>query len=190
MIAAYNRKQKRLATLNRASAVFLLLFSITFFFTAFFFILTAFGFAHQEGLVAALTAGAILIVIITGIRSHQSGFGHYSYQESDLFTGLDYRDAGTRSLRGPMGVAGCSHILTQLFLAAPLQWLRGRERLASLIREDPTLDKNLQILLDEINSQAQWIPIKKYQDRSEELTHLIQMEAIQFSPRKSVIHRN
>ena len=190
MIAKYNRKQKLLSKLNLLAAVFLSLFTFGFFYAAFFFISTSFDYPNPHLLTGGLSLAALLIVIITGVKTHHAGFGHYSYQESDLFTGLDYSDPGTRSLAYGMGVSGCSYLLTQTFLAAPLQWLQGLERLHSLIPQDSELEQKLQILLDEINGQTKWIPIKNFQNRSEEITYLIRMEAIQFSPRKSVIHRN
>ncbi len=51
------------------------------------------------------------------------------------------------------------------------------------------LSQRLNVLLEDIDSTSKWHPIKNYQDQSQALTYLLQMDAIQFSPRKGLIHR-
>ena len=86
-------------------------------------------------------------------------------------------------------VTAPAYILTQIFLSAPLQWLKARDRLRSLITENPELEQRLKVLLEDIDNTSRWHSIKNYQDQSQALTYLVQMDAIQFSPRKGLIHR-
>lgn len=169
----------------------LLLFTFTFFYIAFFFILKTYGFAHPVSLIIGMASCALLVVCITGFRNHQSGFGTYSYHESELFLNLDTSTGGGNAMdRYATQVTGPAYMLSQIFLSAPLQCLKGLDRLRSLIRDDPKLDQGLRILLEEINTNGKWHPIKNYQDRPEEISYLIQMHAVQFSPRKGLVHRN
>lgn len=191
MIAAYNKKQTYLGSLSLLASVLILLCSCAFFYFAFLFMLTTFELAttNSKLISAGLMIAVMIALIFNASIAHQAGIGNYSYQESDLFMGLDYSDPGTSSLNQAIVVSGFSHLVTQALLLGPLLWIQGRKRLNSMIPDDPILEQNLQALLDEINSTGKWLALKPFQDRSREITYLIQMRAIDFSPRKALVHR-
>ncbi|MCF6314301.1 MAG: hypothetical protein L3J39_17770 [Verrucomicrobiales bacterium] len=123
--------------------------------------LTTFELATTNSkLISAILMIVVMIAILVSASiAHRAGIGNYSYQESDLFMGLDYSEPHTRSLNHAVAVSGFSHLVTQALLLGPLLWIQGRKRLTSMIPDDPMLEQNLQALLDEINNTGKWLPL-------------------------------
>ena len=160
MITTYNRNQKLLATINLIAGLCLLIVAAGFFYLAFGFILKSFGITHDETLVIGLAAGAMLIIFISGFLNHRSGVGTYGYHESDLF--LQSVSSGGGIAEHYAGrVSAPAYLLTQVFLSASLQWLKARDRLRSLLKDDPELEQRLKLLLEDIDSTSKWHPIKQ-----------------------------
>ena len=84
-------------------------------------------------------------------------------------------------------VTAPAYFLSQLFLAAPMQVMRGISRIQSRIPESPQLELGLVSLLQEVNANPSWHPLRTYTNRAEEIGYLIRMEKIQFSPRKGTV---
>ena len=84
-------------------------------------------------------------------------------------------------------ITGPAYLLTQLFLAAPLQICRGISRLRGLVAEEPGLDAELSGLLGKIREEGKWHSTRVYAGKDRLLAILVQMGEVLFSPRKGSI---
>jgi hypothetical protein len=81
-------------------------------------------------------------------------------------------------------VPGLSYALAQVFIAGPLQVLKGVAMLCSLLPVSGDLEARMLRLLEEMRAVSGWQDARKYADHGEELGALIRCGAIEFSATK------
>jgi hypothetical protein len=188
LILSHNARQKRRAIL---AAIFSVLgTAAAFFFFRFVCAEIAWTvFDSKAKLIPTLCAVAVVLVLYwDGFRRANSNAGLYGFDESQMFLGLDWSNAGAMLVEMELArVTGPAYVLTQLFLCGPLQLIKCKGCVASLIEPHPGLVQNLQHLLDGIVSKGKWHSVETYSNYYPELRQLISMELVEFSARKNVV---
>lgn len=188
MIAAFNRRQALLAALNGFLGVAAAAATFVFFHLATTMISRGFGFDGPPGLALGVAAACLVFVTIFGVFEFRRGGGHCGYHESDLYPGFDLSTgSGHFANYRVQQVTAPAYLLSQVFLAAPMQLMRALERLCSRIPESADLEQRLGSLLREVNATPKWHPLRTYAARSREIAHLIRMDQVQFSPNKGMV---
>lgn len=190
MIEAFNRRQTLLAVLNFALGGVAAVLAFVFFWIAAGMILQWFGVSWSSEAPIWIALACVVLVVILGILEHRRGGGHSDYHETDLFPGFD-RSTGSGYWANSrvQEVTAPAYFLSQIFLAAPLQVLQGLDRLHSRLPGTRDLEERLASLLETVNANPSWHPLRGYGDRAEEIGYLIRMEKVQFSPRKGTVRR-
>jgi uncharacterized membrane protein len=190
MIEAFNRRQTLLAVLNFALGGIAAVLAFLFFRIAAGMTLQWFGVSWSSEKPVWIAVACVVLVVILGILEHRRGGGHRDYHETDLFPGFD-RSTGSGYWANArvQEVTAPAYFLSQIFLAAPLQVLRGLERLHSRLPGTRDLEERLTTLLETVNANPSWHPLRGYGDRAGEIGYLIRMEKVQFSPRKGSVRR-
>lgn len=190
MIAAFNRRQTLLALLNFLVGAMAAIAAWFFFRFAAFMALEGFGVSSSPDLPVWIAWACLSLVMVFGILEHRRGGGHADFHETDLYPGFDLSSgSGYWANVRVQEVTAPAYFLSQIFLAAPLQILRGMDRLRSRLPESLDLQQRLASLLETVNANPAWHPLQTYADRSEEIGCLVRMEKIQFSPRKGTVRR-
>ena len=81
-------------------------------------------------------------------------------------------------------VTAPAFMLSQMFLAAPLQAHKAYAALKMRIPTDPMLEGRLVELLTEMQRKAKWEDVRVYEAQALELGYLIRMEKVDYSPKK------
>ncbi len=81
-------------------------------------------------------------------------------------------------------VTGPSYMLSQIFLAGPIQLMKAIGRFRSLIPYSDTLKARIQRQLEKIETAKKWQDLSEYRDNALETLYLIRMNKVQYSPRK------
>lgn len=190
MIEAFNRRQTLLAVLNFFLGGIAAILAFVFFWIAAGMILRWFEVSRFSEAPVWIALACVFLVVILGILEHRRGGGHSDYHETDLFPGFDRTTgSGYWANTRVQEVTAPAYFLSQLFLAAPLQVLHGMERLRSRLPATMELEQHLTSLLETVNANSSWHPLRGYGDRAEEIGYLIRMEKVQFSPRKGTVRR-
>lgn len=185
MVAAFNRKQIVLGILSLLLSGVVTVVAFFFFRFASGMILSAFDFEGWDWLPDAIAAVAVGIIFVSGMTHHARGLSHSGYEESSLYPDLPIETGGAAVVDFyTHRVTGCAYLLSQFFLAGPLQLCRGIARFRSRIRDEPGLDQRLTETLESIESADRWQPLGDYRDRAQEVVYLIRMNRIQYSSRK------
>ena len=77
-----------------------------------------------------------------------------------------------------------SYILGQIFLAGPLQILRGLEQLRARIPYSARLENELIAFRDELRTTRRWLLVSDFKDREKHIAYLARLKLVDFSPRK------
>lgn len=171
--------------LNFAAAVFAGVATYAFFLISASVIVKNFASAAPPDLPFWVASACLVCVVAVGIVEFRRGAEHSEFHETDLYPGFDLASgSGYRANRWVQPVSATSFVLSQFFLAAPLQLMKGIERLRSRIPETAGLETELAALLAQIESNPKWHPMRPYADRSEALGYLVRMEKVLFSPNK------
>lgn len=190
MITAFNRRQTLLALLNFLTGAAAAVAAFLFFRFAAVMAIKGFGFSSPPDLPVWIAWTCLILVFVFGILEHRRGGGHAEFHETDLYPGFDLSSgSGYWANVRVQEVTAPAYFLSQIFLAAPLQILRGIGRLRSRLPESLDLEQRLASLLETVNANPAWHPLRIYTDRAEEIGCLVRMEKIQFSPRKGSVRR-
>lgn len=190
MIAAFNRKQTLLAIGNFVVSAVAAVLAYFFFRYATVMILEGFSRRSDSALPGWIGIGGLVFVFVAGTLEYRRGGGHSEFHETDLFPGFDLSiGSGYWANSQVQQVTAPAYFLSQIFLAAPLQFFRGMDRLRSRLPESGDLEQRLRALLDVLNANPAWHPLRTYADQAEEIGDLIRMEQVQFSPHKGSVRR-
>jgi hypothetical protein len=85
-------------------------------------------------------------------------------------------------------ITGPAYVLSQLFLSGPLQLMKGVSRFRSLIKPDAAFEARLVEMLEALRLKKTWHPATAYAGREKELSALISMDRVEYSPRKGTVH--
>jgi hypothetical protein len=84
-------------------------------------------------------------------------------------------------------VTGPAYLLTQVFLAGPLQILKWIGQLRSVIRYSPQYEARLFDLLGAIRAEPRWLPLDSVEEYRREVADLIRMGYLDFSAKEGKI---
>lgn len=189
MIASFNRRQTLLAAGHFLLSLLAVVVTYRFFLYAADEVLELlkvlpFYFAPSASLPHWIAIGCTSIVIVYGIWYGVRGGGHFDFHQSDLYLAPDYSNIGYTDFRS---IGTLAHLLSQIFLAAPLQTLTGIACLKSRLPEDPELEHLLSTLLSRVEGTRKWHPTTVYTGHTTELGYLVRMGKVLFSPSKGLV---
>lgn len=84
-------------------------------------------------------------------------------------------------------VTGTAYFLTQVFLAGPLQILKGIGQLRSVIRYSPQYEARLGELLGAIRAEPRWLSLESVEEYRREASDLIRMGYLDFAAKEGKI---
>ena len=126
--------------------------------------------------------------MLAGVFQWRRGEGHSSYADSSLNVQLEWVSGGAFMMeRYAQRVTAPAHVLTQIFLGGPFQLMKGLSRFRSLLPTDPQFEARLGDLLEKIRERKTWHPVAVHAGSEKELSALILMDAVEYSPRKGTV---
>jgi len=184
MIASFNSKQVILAILNIILGLIAYGLTFAFFYFGFGFIIRGFGLDSVEPFLLPIVILLLILVSVVAYRRWHSGKGHEEYARSGLYVdfGDDSYAAGAAAFYMQQ-ITGPAHVLSQVALAGPLQFLKAIGRFRSLLPADPGLERELKELLEEIRAHGKWHHINDYPGRELNVIVLVQMGKVDLNPR-------
>jgi hypothetical protein len=84
-------------------------------------------------------------------------------------------------------VTGPAYIVSRIALAAPLRLLRAIDCFQAILPPDAELEAELMRCLDQIKSVNRWQDVAAYHGHEREISLLIRMELLDYSPRTGKI---
>lgn len=185
MIADYNRAQCIRAIVAMLAGVVCCWFAWLFFRYVPAFAAGRLGYRWTPltGNIAAVLG--LLAVAASGYRTWSLKGGLQSYHESALYHDLGGGSGGTCMVDCKLHqVTAPAYLLSQLFLAGPLQLLNARTLLASRLPSSPELEGRLASTLAVLRSANKWQAISEHPRLRTEILYLAQMGLIDFSSHK------
>ncbi len=188
MISTFNRRQviKGILSLCLSGAATILAW--LFFKIACSMVNSGFRLGYSTATINLVATVLTALVYLGGWLQWRSGEGHRSFAESSLNMQIEPATGGAHAVEQPLQpYTGAAYVLSQIFLAAPLQLFEGLHRFNTMIPKSDTLEENLLSMLEEIRAKKVWHPAATYAGRGQELSYLARMEAIEFSAYKGTV---
>ena len=144
-----------------------------------------FGHPFSSGGAVVVGLSGMAVVFFSGYRTWKGRGGLYSYHESAL-----YHDLGSDSAGAVLvdiyahRVTGPAYVISQIFLAGPLLFLRAVALVKSLMPVSRDLNERLESTLGLIRSANKWQSLSEYPNRESEVLYLARMDFIDFSAHK------
>lgn len=134
---------------------------------------------------AQIAAVCTVLLGLTGFRQWVKGGEGSTFTESVLYD-MNWLAHDLDPFRSSIvsQVPGLAYALSQVFMAGPLQVLKGVAMLRSLLPASGDLEARMLRLLEEMRAVSGWQDARKYADHGEELGALIRCGAIEFSATK------
>lgn len=144
--------------------------------------LERFGYEAPESSLRIAAVVALGLISISGFRLWKRGGGFSSYQDSGLYHEMDLVSGGTAIADiYAHRVTGPAFLLSQLFLAGPLMWLRAFGHFRNRIRPDRALDESLERTLGMLRHINRWQSLAEHPGLEREILLLARMKHIDFS---------
>ena len=185
MIESYNRNQSIKCVLSTFASIAAFAATLAFFYWMPYYVMYNLSIGDRALYAWGFAIFGLLAVAICGYHRWTSGRGHYGFQDSGMLLQLDPVSSGafvTTIMANR--VTTPVYILGQWFLAAPLQLLRAKQCLDDRIPSEHGIESRLNTLLAEVQNVGKWHEIKLYQERLQDLSYLVKMEKVEFSPSK------
>ena len=136
----------------------------------------------------AAAAGALIALTIGGVLRARRGDGHYGYEGAGVYHDLDPVSGGAVAVDYyAHRVTAPAYVLSQLFLAGPLRFMRALQNLRNRIAPEHGLEGRLTSLLHDIRAREKWHDVRDYDERRREVAILVRMDKVEFSARKGRI---
>jgi hypothetical protein len=188
MVRSFNQRQVILGCVNILMSGIACVAAFVFFRTVIWKVTGAFHIGLEGSLQLLLACSLVGVIFVAGIFQWRRGEGHESYADSSLNVQLEWVSGGAFMMeRYAQRVTAPAHVLSQLFLAGPLQLMKGITRFRSLLPVDSQFEARLSEMLEEIRHRKTWHSIDGYVGREKELSALIRMDAVEYSPRKGTV---
>jgi hypothetical protein len=128
------------------------------------------------------TIAALLVVTVSGYRMWRRTGGFQSYAESGFYHEFDLSSSsGALTDFYAHRVTGPAYILSQLFLAGPLMFLRGITHFRNRIPTDDGLEASLCETLAKLQQLGKWQSLADHPGAEREILMLAKMRQIDFS---------
>jgi hypothetical protein len=187
MITRYNATQLVKAVVAALLGGVCLYLTFLFFRHAPPFVAGQFGYSWTPLLANIVASICVIIVLVSGYLTWRSQGGLHGYHESSLYHDLGEDTAGAYVVdHYAHRVTAPAYVLVQLFLSGPLQLLRCRTLLGSLVPKSPELELRLQSTLETLRRANKWQSLNEYPSLRTEVLYLAQMGLIDFSAHKGV----
>lgn len=174
-----------MGTLSLLLSILAYALTAAFFYYGFNLVASSFDLDVPEWSYPAFAAAMVIIVTIVGVIRHRQGMGHIGYDQIDPFAGKELCGGASHYVAyETMRFTGPAYVILGMALAGPFRMCAAISRFRSILPGDPGLERNLTELLDEVRRVDRWQDLSDYTHRSEEMTMLIRMGKVDFSPRK------
>lgn len=185
MVSRYNNRQVILGTLSLLLSILAYAVTAAFFYYGFNLVTSSFDLDLPERSNLAFASVMVIIVTIVGVIRRRQGMGYIGCDQIDPFAGRELCGGASYYVAyETMRFTGPAFVILQIALAGPFQMGAALSRFGSILPGDPGLERNLNELLEEVRRVDRWQDLSDYADRSEEMTILIRMGKVNFSPRK------
>ena len=188
MIRDYNRRQILLGCLNLFASLLACAATYGFFRIVLHMVGESFHLDMSPVMQSLAALALLVVVIIAGIVQWKRGQGHEEYADSALNVQLEWVSGGAYMMEHyAQRVTGPAYVLSQLFLSGPLQLMKGISKFRSLIKPDAAFEARLVEMLGQVRLKKTWHPVVTYAGREKELSALISMDRLEYSPRKGTV---
>ncbi|MEM6915731.1 MAG: hypothetical protein AAF491_04110 [Verrucomicrobiota bacterium] len=188
MIQEFNQRQRLRAVGHLFLCLLSTILAYAFFAMAWFYMREAFFPSlspEWNGAIPLLLVGIVYVFGFIDLTRHG---GLRSYGDSSLYFDFDMQTAsGTVGDYYLSQATTSAYMVSQVLLCAPIQLIKFLRCLKSIIRDEPSTEADLTRLLGEIREKGKWHEATSYGDRLPLLGHLINMDQVDFSPRKGVV---
>jgi hypothetical protein len=124
----------------------------------------------------------------SGWQRWKAGLGHYGADESLGYLNLDESNAGAWEVQNKAAsLTGCAYVLSQIFLAGPLQALKAGYLLRSRLPTDALTEQRLMELLERVRAKGSWHGIENWVGSENDISALIRLGLVEFSSTKGRI---
>jgi hypothetical protein len=149
------------------------------------FVMRNLGIEDRRSYAKVCSVVGVAIVCMVGYLRHRKGQGHYGFHESGMHVNFETVSSGAFVTNFyAQRITAPAFLLGQIFLAAPLQLLKGIRYLKERVPREHGLEQKLEVLLTEVRAKAKWHGVKDYQDRMQEMLYLVRLDKVEFSPRQ------
>lgn len=184
MIAKYNAGLILRALLAVVLSIISYIITIAFFYFAFSYVSKQFDLEITKLVILLATSGCVIFITVTGLIRWRAGIGHDGYESMDPFSGIDHVSGSSMVVAHYAGrVTGPAHVISQIALAGPIQLMKVITSIRSIVPRDAKLEAELRSVLDDLRSFGKWRSIGNYAGKEKEISLLVRMELIDFSPR-------
>jgi len=192
MIKSFNRRQTLRAMMSLVLAMIALAAAFLFFWWATRFANASFKLKLSSVVLTAIPIGLTTIVVVTGLLTWRRGKGHTEMAESDLALPTFDESTGGAYAVGYYArqVTGPAYLLSQIFLAAPLQFGNAIDCINSRIPDDEELERRLQATLAFARKQKGWHGISEYAGKEQEVSYLIRMRKLLYGSKRGRVKLN
>ncbi len=188
MIRAYNKRQILRAIGHFVLCILATAVAYGFFYIAYFYAREAFDLEFPQRLNYLAPVSLVLLVYILGFIDLARGGGLRAYNESSLFIESDLNSgSGTVTQYYASQITSSAYFFSQICLSAPLQLMKAIRCSRSLLKDTPGLEEDLSRLLEIVRAEKKWHKAANYQADGPLLGYLINMDKVDFSPRKGVV---
>lgn len=185
MVSWYNNRQAILGVLSLSLSIVAYAATAAFFYYGFNLVTSAFDLELPDWSNLAFAGGMVVLVTIVGLIRQRQGVGYIGYDQIDPFAGKELGGGAAYHMAyETMRFTGPAFVILQIALAGPFQFCGAVSRFRSILPGDPGLERDLTELLEDVRRIDRWQDLSDYDDRSEEMTILIRMGKVDFSPRK------
>jgi len=141
-------------------------------------------FAEERWWLPVGVVGFWSVLTTSGWRRWRSGQGSYGPADSLGFFDFNEDHAGAWFVQNRAArITGPAWLLSQMFLAGPLQALKGASLLRARLPDDVTTELRLKDLLESIRSKGSWHAVDTWAGREEDISSLIRLGKLEFSSR-------
>lgn len=189
MIDQYNQRQVIRGI--TAALLSLIAYVVAFYFFKFAWLLITSSFSDTvRSYDTAFAIACLGIVTVAGIRHGRTGKGHYGLEDSGLQVQIDADSGGAFFTELYANrVTTPAYLLSQVFLAGPLQLIKCMRCFRSRLEAQLGLENRLLELQKEVESRPKRHPLSEYLGRESDIFLLARMDRIAFSARKGTVFK-
>ena len=189
MIDQYNQRQVIRGMIAALLSIIAYLIAFLFFKIAWALMTSSFD-ENVKGYDTAFAIVCLGIVTWAGILHGRAGEGHYGFGDSGLQVRINADSGGAFFTQHYANrVTAPAYVLSQIFLAGPLQMIKCQRCFRSRIAKAPGLEPRLIALQKKVESRPKRHLLSEYPGQESDIFMLARMDRIAFSARKGTVFR-